>query len=205
MSEEVRTSRVSQLYTVEEYFAHYPTEDPAERPFVEGMYERYPRWLGSHPIFAIFAHNLKLAELMMELTAEFLKMSWLEREVSSVAIVVGDRLLDAEEAFMAHAKGWLSAGTSWAQLASIDFPDSTFFDEDEKAVMEFTRAAFGNRLSDDLFDRLRSRYGDKEMFEFTIALSYYTFFPRFIKAMGVSPLSRTSTVELWESPTSSRV
>lgn len=205
MSEEARMSRISQLYSVDEYFAHYPGEDPSERPLVEEVYGKYPAWLSSHPIFAIFAHNPKLAELMMDLTVEFLKMPWLEREVSSVAIMVGDRVLDAEEAFMAHAAGWLSAGTSWAQVASLDFSDSPFFDEEEKDIITFTRAAFGEGVSDDAFNRLRSRYGDREMLEFTVALSYYTFFPRFIKAMGVSPLSRHSTVSLWESPTSARV
>jgi hypothetical protein len=189
-------ARLPALFTSDQYFEMYPTSDPDEHSYIESVYERHPM-VAHHPNFAMFMHTPRLADLMMNLTNDIVQMDWVQTPQGHLSILVCDRRLHSEDSYMAHLSSFLSAGMTWAQIATMDIPDSTLFDDEERMVMEFTHTAIDGRIPDDLFAKARSLYGDKTMVEWAISLAFWTFYPYFINALQADADTRPATLALW--------
>jgi hypothetical protein len=202
-------TRLEPLSSAEQYFERYPTSDPDERARVEDVYERNP-WLKWHPNFSMFAHDLRLAELMMELTRYLLyELDWTKRDVSMLSTLVCDVRVKGqfEDAFMAHFKTATEGrrgeayrpepSLTWQQIAALDFKESGLFSEEQRLVIEFTERALDGTLSDDLFEELCQRYGDRTMLEWAVSIAFFTMFPYLINLFRTDAAARPGTKELW--------
>jgi hypothetical protein len=171
------------------YFELYPTDDDDFRAYVEDTFRRHET-MGSHPNFAMLAHNPRLADLMMTLTKYLLSVPWVQRsDVHTLLIMICDKRLKSEDSYMAHYAGFgFGRGVSEEKMAALDFPESAIYTDEERMIIEFAHAALDGDVPDDLFERARALYGDREMLEVAVSLAYWTFFPYFINALQTDAL-----------------
>ena len=82
------------------------------------------------------------------------------------------------------------AGATEQQLAELPgFRDSEAFSEDEKLVLELAEAMTRTPalIDDELFERLRARFTERQLVELTAAIALENFRARFNHAFGLGP------------------
>ena len=60
-------------------------------------------------------------------------------------------------------------------MAALDFyRDSDLFSEEDRLVIDLTKAALQGPVPDDLFEQAKDLYGEKGMLEFSVAIGWWT-------------------------------
>lgn len=123
-------------------------------------------------------HSPVVAQKISDLSDHMMNhLPWGQRKKDrELMILLVNKRLKNEYAFRAHSMFGGAAGLSTAQIANLDFYEtSDLFDEQERTVLRFTSAALDGEIPDALFEEARAIYGTKELMEFIIAIAYWTF------------------------------
>ena len=87
-------------------------------------------------------------------------------------------------------------GTSDEKIAALDdYASSPLFDEDQKLALEYADAMTlsGSNVSDELFNRLRSRFDDDQIVELSAVIAWENASSKFNRAL------RIESQGLWKS------
>jgi alkylhydroperoxidase family enzyme len=202
-------ARVAEIRTLDEYLELYGN---VARDDAEAFYEGWPAYVSGRgdtgtvaASWAQMLHSpslaLKIFRLSYYMTHD---LQWAQHlDLRELAIEPLNERFRCEFSHIAHYRGGRDrAGLSIAQLAAIGFPGSDVYDEEQQLVMEFTNAVLDQNVSDDLFDRVHKRYGDRGMVEFAITIFYWAYWAIVINALqptvpaafvdGLDPASRRS-------------
>jgi 4-carboxymuconolactone decarboxylase len=96
---------------------------------------------------------------------------------TEIAILVTARYWTAQFEWAAHVRLGLQAGLSQAQIDAIaERRTPEFADADDRLVYEFAHSYYQNhRVSDDVYERVRARWGDKGVVDLAGLIGYYSF------------------------------
>jgi alkylhydroperoxidase family enzyme len=99
---------------------------------------------------------------------------------------VGD-LAKANYKWTKHVPIALQAGAKQEQIDELsDWKDSTKFDEQERAVLQYTDEVSQNiRASDDAFAKISEFLSEKEIIELTVTIGYYGMVCRTLEALQI--------------------
>jgi 4-carboxymuconolactone decarboxylase len=122
-------------------------------------------------------HVPRAAELLVELTSYVAnELPWAQnlklRELALLTLFLDQK---CAYGYRAHLPPAADVGVTAEQLAELPmFSMSDAFDAEERDVMEFTRAAIAGPISDELFERLKERYGEQGVVELTVTVGFWT-------------------------------
>jgi 4-carboxymuconolactone decarboxylase len=96
---------------------------------------------------------------------------------TEIAILVTARYWTAQFEWVAHVRLGLQAGLSQAQIDAIaERRTPEFADVDDRLVYEFAHSYYQNhRVADDVYERVRARWGDKGVVDLAGLIGYYSF------------------------------
>jgi 4-carboxymuconolactone decarboxylase len=96
---------------------------------------------------------------------------------TEIAILVTARYWTAQFEWAAHVRLGLQAGLSQEQIDAIAERRTPEFDDpDDRLIYEFAHGYYQNhRLSEDIYERMRARWGDKGVVDLAGLIGYYSF------------------------------
>ena len=96
---------------------------------------------------------------------------------TEIAILVTARYWTAQFEWAAHVRLGLQAGLSQEQINAIaEHRTPEFDDPDDRLIYEFAHGYYQNhRLSNDTYERMRARWGDKGVVDLAGLIGYYSF------------------------------
>ena len=96
---------------------------------------------------------------------------------TEIAILCTARYWTAQFEWAAHVRLGLKAGLSQAQIDAIAERKTPHFDDaDDALVYEFAHSYYQNhRVGDDVYERVRKRWGDKGVVDLAGLIGYYSF------------------------------
>jgi alkylhydroperoxidase family enzyme len=179
--------RVTQVRTAGDY-PHELDSDEA-RQQVDRMFTRFGEMTGKvtgqyaavtavPTSFAQIFNVPRFGELMVELTDYVVnELPWAKRlrlrELALLALYERQR---CDYAYRVHLRAGAAAGITEEQIADMPlYRTSEAFDDEERDVIEFTHGVLENLVSDELFERLKARYGEQEVVEMTAVVSFWAF------------------------------
>jgi alkylhydroperoxidase family enzyme len=133
--------------------------------------------------YAIVARDPKLAHILVQPARHmFREMAWSKREgLRELAIQTANYCTKCDFSFEAHLPAAKSVGISLEQQAMIPFwRTASVFSDEEKLVIEYSMAVVSNDVPAELFNRVKERYGEKEMLEFTTIVAWWAFWSMII-------------------------
>jgi len=101
----------------------------------------------------------------------------LTNKQTEIAILCTARYWTAQFEWAAHVRLGLQAGLSQEQIDAIAERKTPHFDDpDDQLVYEFAHSYYENhRVSDDVYERVRARWGDKGVVDLAGLIGYYSF------------------------------
>jgi 4-carboxymuconolactone decarboxylase len=149
------------------------------------------------PPSSYLAYAGKAGELLSDLVDHLRYHTSLTRAESELAICTAARAANADFIWNAHARLGLQAGTRQAALHAVDthgpLDDLT---SDESLIIRFGRELLETpQVSDDTFNSVRARYGEKGLLELTALISVYMMNAAILRVMDhrASPEARHLT------------
>ena len=96
---------------------------------------------------------------------------------TEIAIFCTAHYWTAQFEWAAHVRLGLQAGLSQEQIDAIAEHKTPYFDDaDDRLVYEFAHSYYQNhRVSDDVYERVRARWGDKGVVDLAGLIGYYSF------------------------------
>lgn len=147
-----------------------------------------PEFDAGHGLMAILAQSPKLALPASHLSAAvFRDSAWGQRAaMRELAFqVLGEHFGDSFST-AARRSYALAAELSEDQLAAIPAGrDADLFDEEQRLVIEYTRAVVTGRVPEALTARMIARYGERETVECTVAIGFWSFWAMVAGAAGL--------------------
>lgn len=138
-----------------------------------------------HTGLALAAHSPKFAGNLSRLTRSVvLEMGWTERrdltELAVQAVNLHFRSAFSFETRMPNAE---ASGIGMERLAALPlWRTSNLFDEEQRLVIEYVDAVATGEVPDELFDRVKARYGEKGTVEFTALIGTFSLWAMLINA-----------------------
>jgi alkylhydroperoxidase family enzyme len=147
----------------EELFAFVPDEEFAGRHFGYAVPTAQSPWLSLH-IARLTSHVVR-------------DMEWPKRvDLRELAIQTVNLHFKCGFNYRSHIGYAESSGISAEMQAAIPlWNTSDLFDEEQKLVIEFAYATASGDVSDDLFQRVRKRWGERGAIEFTAVVATFAF------------------------------
>jgi alkylhydroperoxidase family enzyme len=163
------SGRIPSIRSVADYVALYPG-----RPDEARVAEQVVASFDPDAAWGQALHNPGQARRMLELSRYvFEEMGSLARPgLRELAVQMVNKRLQCEYGFLRGLERGREAGVSEVKLASLDFPESEVYDDEERFVLRLARATLECDVSDDLFDEGRRRYGEKGMLELGAVICY---------------------------------
>jgi alkylhydroperoxidase family enzyme len=177
--------RVKQIRTVDDYPHELGTDE--QRAQLASAFERFEtmakRWAGPYAgattvpnSWAQIFHVPRFGELVLEL-ADFVlnDLPWAQRmKLRELAILTLYERQRCDYGYRAHLGPAIAAGITEEQIAELPvYRTSEAFDDEERDVIDFTNASFDGHVSDELFERLKARYGEQQMVEMTAVVAFW--------------------------------
>lgn len=157
--------------------------DEAKRSEADALFEHMKSFAGKPEIpgtagaFAIVARDPKLALLLINVSDYMTKeCPWTtnRRDLRQLMIQALNLHFRCDFNFQSHLSSAARDGISLEQQAAIPYWEtSSIFNEEQRLVIEFTLAACENEVSDELFERVKARFGDQGAVEMTIAVAWW--------------------------------
>jgi 4-carboxymuconolactone decarboxylase len=96
---------------------------------------------------------------------------------TEIAILCTARFWTAQFEWAAHVRLGLAAGLSQEQIDAIAERKTPHFDDaDDRLVYEFAHSYYQNhRVSDDIYERVKARWGEKGVVDLAGLIGYYSF------------------------------
>ena len=128
--------------------------------------------------WALLTRNPELALLVAKLSDYiFHDMPWGQREdLRQLMIQTLNQHFMCDFAFHMHMEVSKRAGISAEMQAALPFwRTSSLFNHEQRDVIAFTQAALAGTMTDELFARAVTLFGEKQTLEFTVAIAYLAF------------------------------
>jgi alkylhydroperoxidase family enzyme len=178
--------RVKQIRTVDDY-PHELTSDD-ERVQLARTFSRFGElaktWGGAYTgtvtvpnSWAQIFHVPRFGELVLDLADLVLNdLPWAQNmKLRELAILTLYERQRCDYGYRAHLGPAVAAGITEEQIAELPvYRTSELFDDEERDVIQFTHAALDGHVSDELFQRLQSRYGEQQMVEMTAVVAFWS-------------------------------
>src|SRR5579872_3946525 len=152
----------------------------------------YERFAGSYGPFrnqvAVFAHVPAALRHLMPLLLELREAASLPKRALELAIVTVSRLNACDYCVAHHTPFLVVEGVSPAGVERIlDWRDHPELDDCDRLVVEYAIAAWREpqRLSDDIFARLRRHFSEAQIVELTLRITLCGFFNKFNDALRI--------------------
>lgn len=159
--------------------------------------EVYPKYRGESPdgmvisrSWGVVTQNPKLALLIARLSDYIVhEMPWTQRlDLRELAIQTLNAHFKCDYSFQAHIGPSLQSGLGLEQLAAIDYwRTSPLFSDEQRLVIEYTKAVVSGDVPSELVERVVAKYGEKETVEFTTAVAYWSFWAMILNATRPEP------------------
>ena len=172
----------------------YTPKEPTDlTPENEAIYERIKERRKPRPLIPLdlaMLHNPNIADGFSSLmgairTKSSLGLAPMELAICSVAV-----LNSAVYEWTAHAPLALKAGVKREALEAVligDVKNSSVLTEEEIDVLDFTYQSTKKiKISDEMMEKLKSRYTDQQVMELTITVGGYNMVSRFLVALDVT-------------------
>ena len=162
------------------------TELPAD---LAGIYERFTAAYGPfRNQVAVFAHVPAALRHLMPMLMELREAKTISKRYVEIAIVVVSKLNECHYC-VAHHKPFLAVeGISPDGIDRLlDYKDHPELDDTDRLVVEYAQIAWEtpNRVSDQMFRRLRAVFSEAQIVELTLRITLCGFFNRFNDALGI--------------------
>ena len=140
-----------------------------------------------HAGVAIAAHNPKLALHLARLSGLIAgDLGWCQRkDLRELAIQTLNVHYKSDYSFRCRAGIAADAGISHEQQAALaDWRGCGMFDAEQRLTIEYAGAVVTGAVPDELFDRVKARWGEKGAVECTALISFWAFWAMFLNATG---------------------
>ena len=148
-----------------------------------------PRIDGAHLAIGLLARDPRLATLIVKTTGHIARnLPWVAQrpQLREIAIQTLNLHFGSEYSFQARTPNWKAAGLPLELLEQLPLGShSTAFDDEQRLVIEYTLAAAGGKVADELWARVAARFGDEGAFEFTVAVAWWSMWAVLINATGI--------------------
>jgi alkylhydroperoxidase family enzyme len=173
----------------------YPgTPDDATREALEELFgymypgQANPEIPGKSAGFAIVTQNPQLALLLVKLSAFVLgemPFTSKRKELREFAVQTLNWHFKCDFSFQAHMPHSVHEGMSLEQQALLPFwRTANVFNEEQRLIIEYTLAVVVGDVPEELFSRVKNRYGEKEAVELTFAIGWWSLWAMLINATG---------------------
>lgn len=136
-----------------------------------------PRIDETHTGLAIAAHSPKFALNLSRLTTDVaLELGWSERpDLMELAIQAVNTHFNCSFSFETRLPRAEATGIGLERIAALPlWRTSRLFDDEQRLVLEFTHAAVTGTVPDELFVRIKDRYGEKGVVELTALIATFS-------------------------------
>ena len=140
-----------------------------------------------HAGVAIAAHSPKLALHLAKLSGLIaVELGWCQRtDLRELAILAVNLQFKSDYGFRSRLPNANAAGLSDDQLAALtDWQGSALFDEDQKLTIAYAHAVASGDVPGELFDRVKTRWGEQGAVECTALIGFWGFWAMFLNATG---------------------
>lgn len=138
-----------------------------------------------HTGLALAAHSPKFAGSLSRLTrSAVLEMGWSERrDLAELAVQAVNLHFRSAFSFETRLPNAEATGIGMERLAALPYwKTSSLFDEEQRLVLEYADAVVTGEVPDELFDRVKARYGEKGTVEFTALIGTFSLWAMLINA-----------------------
>ncbi len=142
-----------------------------------------------HAGVAIAAHAPKLALNLAKLSGLIAgELGWCQRkDLRELAIQALNLYYKSDYSFRCRAGIAAGAGISHEQQTALpDWQTSSLFDEEQRLTIEYTRAVVTGAVPDELFARVKARWGERGAVECTALIGFWAFWAMFLNATGAT-------------------
>lgn len=144
-----------------------------------------PRIDGAHSGFAIAAQSPKMAIHLHTMSRYFvLELGWSKRrDLLELAVQTLNLKYGCESSFEAHVPHAKDHGISAEMQSALPYWRTTsFFNDEQRLVIEFTEAVVEGEVPKALFSRAVERFGERGTIEFTAAVAWWSFWAMILNA-----------------------
>jgi 4-carboxymuconolactone decarboxylase len=126
--------------------------------------------------FSVVAHSPEVARRVSHLGTYLRFESTVPTKLNEIAICVVGRNFDSRHEFYSHRRLALEAGVSEATIDVITYKKPVDgLGEDEGLVITYSRQLLEDHAaSDEVFDALRTKFGEQGIVELTAVIGYYS-------------------------------
>jgi 4-carboxymuconolactone decarboxylase len=157
-------------------------------PMVKEIYQKV-EYSGNEVLNLLkaLAHSPKICRDWRRLGITLLLKGELSPELRELAILRVGNLAQANYEYTKHVPLALQAGVNQRQIDALSkWKNSTVFDDQERAVLEYTDEMTQNiRVSDETFSKIQDFLSDREIVELTVTIAYYGMVCRTLEALQV--------------------
>ena len=172
----------------------YAPKEPADAtPENQAIYDRIKERRKPRPLIPLdlaLLHNPNIADGFNTLLGAIRTKSSLSLAAMEIAVCYVAVLNNATYEWTAHAPLALKAGVKREALQAVlngDVKNSSVLSEEEIDALEFTYQSTENiAVSEELMEKLKSRYTDQQVMELTITVGAYNMVSRFLVALDVT-------------------
>jgi len=161
--------------------------DKVTKAFYDASEKRFEMLLN---IFKVFGHTPQLGRIFTESVLEMLQDSYLDWKTKEPLILKATHRNDCQYCVVQHEAVSKRLGISEEKIADIEgdrYKTSPHFTEGEKALLELTHqiGVDANRISKDLWDRVKEHYDESQIVEAVYVITQYIAISKFGDALGV--------------------
>lgn len=172
----------------------HPSSDAATQADVAELFDTLfpgnpaPEFDQAHTAMAALAQSPKIAQAAAKMSGTIiLDTAWGQRAaLRELAFQTVGRHFGDELSTASRRPAALAAGLTDEQLKSLgEWQGSPLFDDEQRLVIEYTKAVVTGRVPDELFARMVARYGEQEAVECTAAIGFWSFWAMVVGATGL--------------------
>ena len=172
----------------------YAPKEPCDpTPENKAIYERIKERRNPRPLIPLdlaLLHNPNIADGFNTLMGSIRTKTSLGLDHMEIAVCYVAVLNNATYEWTAHAPLALKAGVKREALEAVlkgDVKNSSVLTEAEIDVLEFTYQSTKNiKIDEELMEKLKARYTDRQVMELTITVGSYNMVSRFLVALDVT-------------------
>ena len=163
------------------------TADEVTHGFYDAAEERFELLLN---IFKVLGHTPKLGAIFTESVMEMLQDSYLDWKTKELLILKATLRNDCQYCVVQHEAVSQRLGITAEKIADIDgdtYKTSPHYTDGERALLDLTVqiGVDANRISDDLWDRVKQHYDESQIVEAVYVITQYIAISKFGDALGV--------------------
>jgi alkylhydroperoxidase family enzyme len=169
----------------------YPNPDEATRAGLKEAFEyimpgmenpEFP--IAKGPWAHVMAHSPGLALSLAKVGTQLGGMTWFQNgALRELGLQTVANWFEAEFSFQSHLPVAGRVGLPLEKIAAIPYwRTTTYFNDEERLVVEYCQAVCAGEVPDELFARVVAQYDEKQAIELTTAICFWAFWAMFTNA-----------------------